>query len=624
MKPFLRKSDNVGIGIPSEFYQISNRKSSVSGRESRIARLFVRRGDAANISSRGKRITVWIPIRKADMGPISDAGGLRGFLRRMIELGISFRIRGELQMPTLNWIGKEAVVEHHKEVPFRLLKEKPELSFGEGDSGNMLIQGDNLEALKALLPYYKGKVKCIYIDPPYNTGNENWVYNDNVNSPEMRNWLGKVVGRDDLSRHDKWLCMMYPRLCFLKKLLSEDGSLWISIDDNTAHYLKVIMDEIFGRGCFISTIVWQKRYSRENRSAIGDAHEYIFVYAINPNLFKITRNRSPLNVKSASVYKNPNNDPKGRWRGIPMNAQGYRPNQMYPIETPSGKTVYPPKGRCWSLIEPEFNKLLRSGRIWFGKKGDSQPNIIRYLSEVEGLVPWTWWPHDEVGHTDEAKKEMHKFSSKDEAFDTPKPERLLQRIIAISSEENEIILDCFAGSDTAGAVAQKMRRKWIMVEQEVFCETLVANRLKLVSNGKDEGGISKDSEWMGGSGFRFFQLGETIFDANGQIRKTIKFSELARFVFFAETQTPLLIDSTGDSPLLGIRDNLAVYLLYNGILNDKSPHGGNALTRNVLASLPPFDGHKVIYGTSCRLSPDTLKKERITFKQIPYQLKVDG
>ena len=219
-------------------------------------------------------------------------------------------------MPTLDWIWKRAVVNHHKAVPYRLVKCDQELSAGAAGEGNLLVEGDNLHALKALLPYYGGKVKCIYIDPPYNTGNEGWIYNDNVNAPEIKRWLGQVVGKEaeDLSRHDKWLCMMYPRLVLLRQFLSKDGSIWISIDDNEVQNLRALMDEIFGKQRFVATCIWQKRYSRENREAIGDVHEYLVVYAENPELFKQSRNRVPLTEEQAKIYKNPNDDPRGRWR----------------------------------------------------------------------------------------------------------------------------------------------------------------------------------------------------------------------------------------------------------------------------------------------------------------------
>ena len=264
-------------------------------------------------------------------------------------------------MPTLNWIGKDAVVKHHKDVPFRLLEPVPELSCGDAASGNLIVQGDNLHALKALLPRYAGQVKCIYIDPPYNTGNEGWAYNDNVNSPEIRKWLGAVVGKEGetLDRHDRWLCMMYPRLVLLRQFLRDDGVIWISIDDAAVAWLRCLMDEIFGADKFIACNVWQKRYSRENREAIGDVHEYVMVYAMSPAAFKATRHKIPIDEKQAKVYRNPNNDPKGRWRPIPMTAQAGHatPEQFYEIVAPSGKRFRPTEGRCWGLAQATFEKL---------------------------------------------------------------------------------------------------------------------------------------------------------------------------------------------------------------------------------------------------------------------------
>lgn len=527
-------------------------------------------------------------------------------------------------MPTLDWIGKKAVLNHHREVPFHLLKCDPKLSVGDPGSGNLLVQGDNLLALKALLPYYAGQVKCIYIDPPYNTGNEGWVYNDAVNSPEVRDWLGKVVGKEaeDLCRKDKWLCMMYPRLVLLRDFLHTDGAIFISIDDNSVGLLRLLMDEVFGANNFIATCTWQKRYSRENRAAIGDVHEYIMIYARDPERFKKARNRVSLDAKSRAVYKNPNKDPKGDWRAIPMTAQGYRPNQMYEIKTPSGKVVTPPKGRCWSTIESEFKKHIDAGRIWFGKKGDSSPGIIRYISEVEGLVPWTWWPHEEVGHTDEAKKEMLAIAGSKEAFDTPKPERLLQRIVEISSNEGDLVLDAFAGSGTTGAVAHKMKRRWIMVESEDYCKTLVASRLDRIIEGKDEIGITEVVDWREGGGFRYCTLGDPLFDANGQVHSSVKFPDLARHVYFTETGEPLPKGKNGRTPLLGVHNGVAIYLLFNGILGDKSVNGGNVLTGPILADLPEHDGPKVIYGEGCRLGAARLRRENIVFKQVPYEIKV--
>ncbi len=266
------------------------------------------------------------------------------------------------------------------------------------------------------------------------------------------------------------------------------------------------------RDKFIAANVWQKRYSRENREAIGDVHEYILIYARNPERFKLVRNRVPPDEKQKKIYRNLNNDPRGPWRPIPMNAQGYRPNQMYTITTPTGVVHKPPEGRCWSMIEEQYQKLLSEGRIYFGKKGDSQPNVIRYLSEVEGFVPWTWWPHDEVGHTDEAKKEIHALFGKTDAFDTPKPERLIQRIVNIASNPGDLVLDSFAGSGTTGAVAHKMGRRWIMIELGEHCHTHIIPRMKKVIDGTDQGGISQNVGWKGG-GLQVLSLGRVALGA---------------------------------------------------------------------------------------------------------------
>jgi adenine-specific DNA-methyltransferase len=526
-------------------------------------------------------------------------------------------------MPTLDWIGKRAVLNHHREIPFHLLKQNPELSAGDPAAGNLVVQGDNLLALKALLPYYAQQVKLIYIDPPYNTGNEGWVYNDAVNSPEMREWLGRVVGSEaeDLSRHDKWLCMMYPRLQILKKLLRPDGTIFVSMGDDSIGYLRLLMDEVFSPRRFVATIVWQKRYSRENRVGIGEAHEYILVYAMDPKRFKEVRNRIPLSEKGGKAYSNPNNDPRGPWQSVSLTAQGYRPNQMYPITAPNGTVHLPPEGRCWSIVEAEYRKLEAEGRIWFGKDGTGVPRQIRYLSEVEGVVPWTWWPHEEVGHTDEAKKEMHALGSKDDAFPTPKPERLLRRVIEIATNPGDIVLDSFAGSGTTGAVAHKMGRRYILCEMESYAQTLVAKRLRAIVSGADQGGITAAARWQGGGGYRFCELGETLFDEAGGIRDSVTFGELAQHIYFTETGLPLPGPARGHAPLLGVHDGTAIYLLYNGVLGDRRPDGGNVLTGGVFAELPLHKGPKVIYGEGCRLGAARLKRENIVFKQIPYDVR---
>lgn len=539
-------------------------------------------------------------------------------------------------MPTLNWIGKDAVIKHHKSVPFRLLEPVLEHSIGEPGSGNLIVQGDNLLALKALLPRYAGQVKCIYIDPPYNTGNEGWVYNDNVNSPEIRKWLGEVVGKEGetLDRHDRWLCMMYPRLVLLKQFLRDDGSIWISMDESEIGHLRCLMDEVFGRKHFIACNAWQKRYSRENRGAIGDVHEYVLVYAIDPDLFQKTRHRVPIDEKQAAVYKNPNNDPKGRWRGIPMTAQGYRRNQMYEIETPSGRRVRPPEGRCWSTIESEFLKYKAEGRVYFGQNGSSQPSIIRYLSEVEGFVPWTWWPHDEVGHTDESRKEIQDILGTQTAFDTPKPTRLIQRILQIASDKDSLILDSFAGSGTTGHAVIKQNvedqgnRQFILVEMDdEIARNVTSERVKRIAKGYVNADGNK-VEGLGGA-FQFCRLSnDPLFKADGSIRADVGFAQLAEFVWFIETGTGLTINGgrKRSSPLLGIHDGKAVFLFYNGILKDKSDAGGNVLNSRTLAVvdklLPDHKGERIVYGARTRFDKTKLLALGITFSQLPYELAV--
>lgn len=511
-------------------------------------------------------------------------------------------------MPTLSWLTRDKDVKRADAVAYRLLERDATLSVGDVATRNMLVQGDNLEALKSLLPYYRGQVKCIYIDPPYNTRSAvSLHYDDNL-------------------EHSQWLAMIWPRLVLLRELLAEDGSIWVSIDDNEGHYLKVIMDEVFGRRNFIAANVWQKRYSRENREAIGDVHEYIAVYAKSPEAFKSKRNRIPLDESQAKIYKNhvepKNPDPTKRWRGLPMTAQGFRPNQMYIITADNGAQHRPPEGRCWSMVEPEFEKLKAKGRIYWGKDGKAQPSVIRFLSEVEGLVPWTWWPHTEVGHTDESKKECNVLFGADVSFGTPKPERLVERILHIATNPGDLVLDSFLGSGTTAAVAQKMGRRWIGIEMGDHAISHCAPRMAKVIDG-EQGGVSQSQGWQGGGGFAFYRLGEAVFDADGAINPGIAFAPLAAHIWFSETGVPMT--GTADSPVLGSHDGGGLALLYNGILGDKRASGGNVLTRKTLAMIRKaagdFVGPITIYGEASRLSVASLKAEGVTFKQTPYDVK---
>jgi adenine-specific DNA-methyltransferase len=444
-------------------------------------------------------------------------------------------------------------------------------------------------------------VKCIYIDPPYNTRSAFEHYDDNL-------------------EHSQWLSMMYPRLELLRDLLAEDGSLWVSIDDHEGHYLKVMLDEIFGRKNFIANVVWQSRYSRSNDASLSVSHNFILAYSLDPDAWKLRRNKLHRTDEQAKQYTNPDNDPKGAWRAIPWDAPNLRPNLTYRIITPTGKVRMPPNGRCWSRTEDQWLAIVASGLAYFGKSGDGAPSFKQYLSEAPGIVPNTWWGHEETGHTDEAKKEIHALFGRDNIFDTPKPERLIERILHIATNPGDWVLDSFLGSGTTAAVAHKMGRHYIGVEMGDHAVTHCQPRLQKVVDG-EQGGISKAVNWQGGGGFSFYRLGATVFDEYGMIDKAIRFPTLAAYIWYLETRTPWMQPDTL-SPLLGVHDGTAYYLLYNGILGDRRPQGGNVLTQNVLDGLPAHDGKRVIYGETSRFGAGRLLAEGITFKQIPYDVRV--
>jgi site-specific DNA-methyltransferase (adenine-specific)/adenine-specific DNA-methyltransferase len=548
-------------------------------------------------------------------------------------------------MPTLNWIGKDAVINHHHDVKFRLLKDVAEHGSGDPGTGNLIVEGDNLEALKALLPYYAGQVKCIYIDPPYNTGNEGWVYNDNVKSPLITDWLGKVVGKEGetLDRHDRWLCMMYPRLALLKEFLREDGSIFVSLDDNEIANLRYVMNEVFGEGNFVAHLIWQKKYSPQNDARFfSEMHDHILVYARSGAKWR--RNLIPRTEKQDQAYKNPDKDSRGLWKASDLTRAEHRDRDFYGIVTPSGKTVFPAKGRSWSRPVEEIERLRADNRLWFGVKGDAIPSLKRFISEVkDGVVPTTILGRDECGDNQESKQELKEIGMAT-LFATPKPTRLIERILQIATNPGDLVLDSFAGSGTTGHAVLKMNaaarsgtcqvpgeseglgkslsldRRFILVEMEPnIAKTITAERVKRVA----EGYTNAKSEAVPGlgGGFRYCQLGEPLFDEAGQIRATVKFSELARHVWFTETGEPLPRERVMNTPLLGVHRGTAIYLLYNGILGDKSAQGGNVLTRAILAELPAFDGPKVIYAAGCLLGPDRLSAYQITVRQTPYEIR---
>lgn len=505
-------------------------------------------------------------------------------------------------MPFLDWVNKTQAVQGAGEVPYHLLQF--ESAHGDAAADNLLIQGDNLLALKALLPFYRGQVKCIYIDPPYNTQSAFEHY-------------------DDKLEHSQWLSLMYPRLELLFDFLMDDGSIWISIDDDEAHYLKVLCDELFQRKNFVCNVVWQKRTSPDNRLRLGDAHDSILVYKKNA-AGKETFNQLSVSDARTKDFKNPDNDLRGPWASTDFTGMtGHAtPSQFYTITTPAGVEYPPPEGRCWALAEETFNSLLADGRVWFGKNGKARPRLKRFLAEMHGQNAWSWWTNTEVGHNQEAKKEILALFGGTSPFDTPKPERLVRRILEIATNPGDLVLDSFLGSGTTAAVAHKMGRRWIGIEMGEHARTHCLPRLEKVIAG-EQGGISKAENWQGGGGFRYYSLGEPVFDIYGCINPAVRFSALAAYLWLFETEKPTAC--AFDTPLLGVHDGTAYYLLYNGILGDKRPQGGNVLTSQVLLHLDtefPHKGPRTIYGETTKLDEGRLREAGVTFKQIPYDIKV--
>ena len=559
-------------------------------------------------------------------------------------------------MPTLDWIGKPAVINHHRKVPYHLLRCDRELSAGDADAGNLLVQGDNLLALKALLPYYAGKVKCIYIDPPYNTGNEKWVYNDNVNSPEIREWLGKVVGAEaeDLSRHDKWLCMMYPRLALLRDFLTEDGAIFISIDDNEVHLLRCALDELFGRQNFVAEMIWEGAFKNDARQ-IGVSHEYILVYARNrdelPREWTVAKEAvelvlkevARLKTKYGEDYESASADLAGwfrankakpafahrRFRYIDRHGAYKEDDPTAPggrhfdlVNPMTGKVIPLRPNRGWVFDQAKFEQMVADGRISFVT--DSTIMVRRYLHETDAMTPQSVFYQPARSASERLNRAMGS-----NAFDFPKDETVIQRLVQMATgigASGCVVMDTFAGSGTtAHAVLAQNKadggnRRFICVEMdEGICRDVTAQRIRKVMEGNG------DTAGLGG-GFRFCKLGTALFDEAGNIAGEVRFPDLAAHVFFTETGSPIPARASGKTPLLGVHQGKAVYLLFNGVLGDKRPAGGNVLTHDVAQHLPAHPagkGPRVVYGEACRLGPKSLDHYGITFRQIPFELKVD-
>lgn len=536
-------------------------------------------------------------------------------------------------MPSLNWIGKEAVEHHHREVPYRLVHCDGALSAGDPDAGNLLVQGDNLDALKALLPYYGGQVKCIYIDPPYNTGNEGWVYNDNVNNPEIKRWLGAVVGSEveDLSRHDKWLCMMYPRLNLLKQFLKPNGVIFVSIDDNEIDHLLQIMDLIFQRRNRIGVFVWRRRLTSDSRNInnVSADHEYLVCYGASPSAAFKGQERDE------DKYSNPDSDSRGPWMSDNLTGLAdakARPNLHYIVENPATGIKYPPHPqRGWAVAPDTMARLITEGRVLWPKSSTGRPRIKRYLAELgdrrAGFSSVINAPTNQAG----TRTLNDIFGRK--VFDFPKPHEYLVEVIGqVANEDGDIILDSFAGSGTTGHAVLEMNkrdgkaRKFLLVEvMKGTAEDITAVRLARVIEGYEKAGDTKKAVLGLGGGFRYCRLGVPLFNEFGDIDSNVSFSELAAHVFFAETGAPIPAKAQVGNAYLGRHSKKTVYLLYTqGLEGTPREALGNVLTPDALVALPPppagFEGTRVVYAEGTTVSADRLKAEGVVFKQIPYQI----
>ena len=536
-------------------------------------------------------------------------------------------------MPTLDFKGKQHIYAHHLTVPYRPLVADPERSLNPAEADdNLIIHGDNLHALKALLTRYAGKVKCIYIDPPYNTGNEGWLYNDNVNSPLMREWLKGTspVDGEDLERHDKWLCMMWPRLHLLKELLADDGVIFVSIDDNEQHHLRMMLDEIFGEHNFVSNVIWQKIFSPKNTAKyFSQDHDFILAYA--QNISSWTPNLLERSEQAASRYRNPDNDSRGPWSSSDLTARNYYSLGTYEVTSPSGKTFAPSVGNYFRVSPDHFAELNQDGRIWWGADGNNMPRLKRFLSEVkEGVVPQTLWLHTDVGHTQGAKQELVSlldFERSEDVFNTVKPASLINRVLQIATDKDSIVLDSFAGSGTTAHAVLALNkqdggnRKFILVECEDYADTITAERVRRVINGVPNARDKSLQEGLGGS-FTYCTLGKPI-DVEQMLtgENLPEYSELAAYLLYTASGLSVSgqLPAQNEDGLFHSNGEADYYLLYRpdiewlrtneAILNEQQArriHGAGR--RAVVFAADKFMGQRF------------LSDLNITFCQIPYEL----
>ena len=533
-------------------------------------------------------------------------------------------------MAQIQFKGKTFVQNHHLQVKYHELAPVKEKSMTDKVSlnDNLIIHGDNLKALKALLPQYAGKIKCIYIDPPYNTGNEKWQFNDNVNSPMMKDWLGKVVDRDDLTRHDKWLCMMTPRLKLLRELLSDDGVIFISIDDNEVHHLRMLMDEIFGEDNFIATVIWEKVYSPKSTAKFfSENHDYIIAYANRKESFIL--GLLPRTEEANARYNNPDNDVRGKWKPGDISARNAYSKGLYSIKCPGGRiTKSPPPGNFWRYSEDKLKELDADNRIWWGEDNNQVPAIKRFLSEVkQGIVPETIWTYKEVGHTQEAKKELLNIFEEDfQTFTTPKPTELIKKILKLSTDEDSIILDSFAGSGTTAHAVLSLNaedegnRKFILVECEDYADSITAERVRRVIKGVPSAKDEKLKKGLGGS-FSYFELGKAIeLESILGGDRLPSYNELARYVFYTATGEEFVDKAVNKKTrFIGESEKYQVYLFYEPDI-DKLKN--LALTLETAQALPKIkDGKKrLVFAPTKYLSQEHLDSYRIDFAQLPFEI----
>ena len=532
-------------------------------------------------------------------------------------------------MPRLHFKGKVFVENHHLAVPFHELLPMREKGLSEKASlrDNLIVHGDNLAALKSLLPTYHGRVKCVYIDPPYNTGNEGWAYNDKVNSPLMRDWFRRVVDRDDLTRHDKWCCMMLPRLKLLRELLREDGAIFVSIDDNEVHHLRSLMDEVFGEENFLATAIWQKVFSPKNTAKyFSEDHDYVMAYARRieawrPNLIE----RSERAVKR---YKNPDDDPRGPWSSSDLTARNFYSQDTYEVTGPSGKKFRPSVGNYFRVSPEKFAELDEDGRVWWGKSGNNMPRLKRFLAEVKkGVVPQTLWLHTDVGNTQEAKKELVstlQFERSEDVFNTVKPSRLVRRILQIATDPDSIVLDSFAGSGTtAHAVLAQNRedggnRRFILVECENYADTITAERVRRVIKGVPSAKDDALKTGLGGT-FSYFALGrpmrqESLLDGS----HLPSWEKLASYIFFTATGQEFDPSETNsDTGFVGRTASHDVFLFYQP---DVDKLKNLALSLAEARALPAGSRRRLVFAPTKYLDRDFLHQYRIDFQQLPFQI----